>query len=298
MRRLFPILTLLLAASALRAQAPHRDILRAKLERDLRRVADGYDGVLGVATVDLTDSSVVGVNERLVFPQGSAIKIPILLELFRRGDAAPTLLRERHAITAATRTGGSGVLGFFTDGGSELSNEDLAVLMITLSDNGATNLLIDVVGMDGVNAMLRGLGLRDTKLQRKMIRPEAMRRGDENLSTPAEAAALMARLARCALPLAAATCTRVRQILELPKDEPVRGVVPPSIRVASKPGEIEGVATSWALVDLPGRPFALAVMTNYGDTEHGKSAIRDVARMALEYYEKLAYVTPYGARAP
>ena len=294
---LVPVVLLALARP-IAAQQPHRDILRAKLARDLQRAADSYDGVLGAATMDLVDSSIVAVNQRLVFPQGSAIKIPILLELFRRADGEHGLLRARHPVTAATRTGGSGVLGFFSDGGSELSNEDLAVLMITLSDNSATNLLIDVVGMDGVNRTLAALGLRETRLQRKMIRPDAMARGEENVSTPLEAVTFMSRLARCALPLTAESCARMRQILELPKDEPVRSVIPDGVRVASKPGEIEGVATSWALVDLPDRPFALAVMTNYGDTERGKVAIREIARLAFDYYSKLARSTPNGARVP
>ena len=295
------VVSTLHASTPARAQAPHREILRAKFQRELQRVADQYDGVLGAATIDLADSGAaagIGVNQNLVFPQGSAIKVPILIELFRRGDADPKLLRTRQPITAAARTGGSGVLGFFTDGGSELSNEDLAILMITLSDNEATNLLIDAVGMEAVNRMLAGLGLRETKLQRKMIRPDAMARGEENVSTPAEAAAIMARLARCALPLTPASCARVRQILELPKNEPVRSVVPPAVRVASKPGDVEGVSTSWALVNLPGRPFVLTVMTNYGDSERGRTAIREIAMLALDYYGKLAGATPNGARVP
>ena len=291
----------LIPTSTVHGQAAHRDILRAKFARDLQRIADGYTGVLGVASIDLSDSSnqaMVGVNKDMVFPQASAIKIPILIELYRRGDAEPGLLRSRHTLTSATRTGGSGVMGFFADGASEIANEDLAVLMITLSDNTATNFLIDVVGMEAVNRTMAGMGLRETKLQRKMIRPDAQARGEENLSTPAEAATVMARLSRCALPLSRAGCARVRQVLELPKSESVRATVPDSIRVASKPGGMEAVATSWALVDFPGRPFALAVMTNYGDTEAGGAAIREIARLALDYYGKLARSTPYGARVP
>jgi len=280
------------------AQPAHRAILRAKFERDLRRVADTYDGVLGVATIDLTDSTAMGVNDTLVFPQGSAIKVPILIELFRRAEHEPGLLRARQTMTTAARTGGSGVLGFFSDSGSALSNEDLAVLMISLSDNTATNMLIDLLGMDSVNRTLASMGFTRTKLQRKMIRTPEMIRGQENISTPTEAAAIMARVARCQLPMTAASCARVRAMLELPKDEPVRSVVPPNIRVASKPGSVEGVATSWALVELPGRPFVVTVMTNYGDTDRGNDAIRQIARLALDYYGKLAGATPYGARVP
>lgn len=279
------------------AQEPHRAILEAKLRRDLGQIASSFDGVMGVQVVDLTDSSRIGVNQNLVFPQGSAIKIPILLELFRRADSNPALLSERHRISRETRTGGSGVLQFFSDGGSELSNEDLAVLMVTLSDNGATNILIDELGMDSVNRTLRSLGLKDTKLQRRMISPASSARGEENISTPAEAAEVMARLATCDLPLSKSSCTRMREILELPKDESVRSVIPGDIPVASKPGGIVGVSTSWALVELPDRPFVITVMTNYGGGD-GDAAIREAAKATFEYFRRLQRSTPYGTRVP
>ena len=292
------LLTLLVVAGTATAQPAHRALLRAKLERDLQQLADGYRGIVGIRVVDLTDSTVVGVNDTLTFPQGSAIKVPILIELFRQADARPTLLRERVPITAASRTGGSGVLVDFTDGGSQISVEDLAILMIRLSDNSATNLLIDKVGMAEVNRMLDGLGVRQTRLQRKMIRPDAMIKGEENISTPAEAAAVMTMLARCALPLTKASCARVRAILEMDKDEPVRSVIPSSVRVASKPGDVEGVSTSWALVDLPDRPFVLTMMTNYGDSDAGRALIQRAATIVYEHFTRLARSTPNGARVP
>jgi beta-lactamase class A len=90
----------------------------------------------------------------------------------------------------------------------------------------------------------------------------------------------------------------VRQILEIDKSEPVRSVIPASIRVASKPGDVEGVSTSWALVELPDRPFVLTVMTNYGDSDLGREVIRDVAKTTFEYLSRLARSTPNGARVP
>jgi beta-lactamase class A len=300
--RLAAAVALSLAACALTvaqaaAQAPHRAILKAKLVHELTRISNDFDGVMGVEVVDLTDSSRIGVNQNLVFPQGSALKIPILLELFRRADRDPALLGTRHAISKETRTGGSGVLQFFTDGGSELSNEDLAVLMITLSDNGATNMLIDALGMDSVNRTMASLGLKQTKLQRRMITPAASARGEENISTPAEAATVMARLSRCDLPLSRSACERAREILELPKNEAVRSVIPDDIPVASKPGGIVGVSTSWALVELPDRPFVITVMTNYGGGD-GDAAIREAAKAAFDYFTRLQRSTPYGTRVP
>lgn len=79
--------------------------------------------------------------------------------------------------------------------------EDHAIYMIVYSDNTSTNVLIDVLGMDAVNALSASLGARHTRLARKMQRPEASVRGDENLSTPRDAALIMERIASCDLPM-------------------------------------------------------------------------------------------------
>jgi beta-lactamase class A len=278
------------------AQAPHREILRSKLEKELRQISDSFAGAMSIQFVDLTDGTRVGVNEQLVFPQGSSIKIPILVELFRQAESRPAILRERQRVTPATRTAGSGVIGQFADGSSELSNEDLAVLMIALSDNTATNLLIDAVGMDAVNRTMASLGAPQTKLQRKMIRAESSARGEENVSTAREAADLMVRVARCDLPMSRDSCARIRRILEIPKNDAVRRAVPGEVAVASKPGGIEGVAAIWAVVAVPDRPFVLAAMTNYGSA--GDEAISRAARAAYDYATRLARTTPHGARVP
>ena len=287
-----------LSATARAQTADPRVILREKLARDLRAIAEAYDGVLAAQIVDLTDSTRVAVNENLVLPQGSAIKIPILIELLAESDKSPTLLAERHGVTAAEQVGGSGVAQFFIPEASSLSLGDLATLMIALSDNTATNILIERLGMAKVNATLALLDAPHTLLQRLMIHQPEMVRGQENLSTAAEAASIMQRIASCHLPMSSASCARLTQILELPKDEPVRSVVPAEVRVASKPGDLTGVATSWAYVELPGRPFVVTVMTSWGDTEKGHDAIKQIARLALDYFTRLSGATPYGARVP
>jgi beta-lactamase class A len=288
-----------LGGARLQAQTEQRTILRDKLQADLQDIAQHFGGVFGARIVDLTDSTAVGVNDNLVFPTGSSIKVGLLLELFRQAERQPGLLKERLPVTHAAQVGGTGVIQYFGDGTSTISVEDLAVLMVTLSDNTATNMLIDKIGMDSVNHTLRGLGLQHTKLQRKMIHPEASVRGDENVSTPAEAATLMARLARCELPVTKASCDRMRATLEIPKDNPVREPLPANVRVAFKPGSIEGVQVVWAFVELPDRPYILTVMTTYGaDGTDGAEAIRKASEVAYKYFSRLARSTPYGLRVP
>jgi beta-lactamase class A len=286
----------LLAPSGSAAQEAHLGILAERLQNELEAVVHRFDGVAGIHVVDLTDGRRFDVRGDLIFPQASAIKITILLELFRRAETDPGLLRKRVELTEAVRTGGSGVLNILTDGGSALSLEDHAIYMIVYSDNTSTNVLLDELGMAEVNALAASLGAPQTIFQRKMIQPEASARGDENLSTPREAARIMERIAACELPMSTAACARVTEILALPKGGPARAAVPASIPIAFKPGGIAGVATVWAVVQLPGRPYVLSVMANYGGD--GGSVVREASEAAYSYFSKLAGATPYGTRVP
>ena len=167
-----------------RAQEAHREILAAKYQEALDEIAWELPGVMGIAVIDLADDRVYGANEALVFPQGSAIKVSVLVAMYVRQARGEMDVDQQVPIRAEERVGGSGYIRHFGDGTSSLSLHDLAVLMITVSDNMATNMLIDRVGMGNVTAIMAELGLPGTRLQRKMVRQEQSARGNENLSTP------------------------------------------------------------------------------------------------------------------
>ena len=284
-------------ASPAAPQAEHRDQLAAKLQHELQRLAAATPGVVGIAVVDIVSGRRFGVNEALVFPQGSAIKIPILIELYRRADKGELRLTDRIPVRSRDQVGGSGLMQYFADGGSELSLHDLAIAMIVLSDNTATNLLIDRLGMDRVNGTLIELGAAKTRLQRKMIKPEESAKGNENISTPNEAADVMVRLSRCNLPLSAASCATVRNILEIPKSGGFRSGIPGAVKAAWKPGGIEGAQTAWGLVDVPGAPYAIAIMINYG-VDDMDAPMREISAAVYGYFTQIARTTPYGTRVP
>ena len=302
--RILAVLAVLaLSAGPLLAQAD--PAVGRQLERTLARqfqrqlvstVAAG-PGVVGVAVEDLSTGERFAANDSLLFPQASAIKVAILLELLRQADAGAIALSERIEPRAAQQVGGSGVLGVLADGGSALSLHDLAVLMIVLSDNTATNLLIERVGMASVNRTLDSLGLAEIRLRRLMIRPAESVRGNENVATPRAAARLMARLGRCDLPLSRRACEQMRRILELPKGGTVADAIPAGVPVAWKPGTLQGVSTAWALVRVRGRPFAVAAMVTFGDAR-ADDVVRGLVRLSHAHFARLASSTPYGVRVP
>jgi beta-lactamase class A len=279
-----------------RAQDENRQALRRKVTAEIERVVNALDGVMGVAIKDLVTGEEIVINDRLLFPTGSSIKIPVLVELHKQAAAGKCQLSDRRPVARRDQVGGSGVIQHFGDQASSLSLRDLAVLMIVLSDNTATNMLIDQVGMAEVNRTLDGLGLSHMRLRRKMIDQAASARGDENTSTPREAMRLMELLHRGEVG-GRGLSDEVLAILRLRKSSPLPRLLPPTVGIANKPGGVEGAACDWGLVLVPNRPYAIAVMSNYLG-EGADEAIAQISKLAYDYFSRLSRSTDYGLRVP
>lgn len=300
MKPQFVLLALIvsLACAVALAQDENRTQLRGKLKAEIEKIASGFDGVMGVAIRDLTTGEEILLNSHLTFPTGSSIKIPVLIELHKQAAAGKYKLTDQRWLERADKVGGSGVINNFGDHTSQLSLNDLAVLMIVLSDNTATNMLIDQTGMTNVNATLDQLGLKAIRLRRKMIDLSASARGDENIATPYAAMDLMTKLSRGEV-INRNLSDDVLKFLKLRKSSPIPRLIPANIEIANKPGSFEGAACDWAVVYIPNRPFAISVMTNYnGETANADEAIAKVARLAYDHFARLARSTEYGARVP
>jgi len=285
-----PLLVVSLAAPA--APAEKQGALWEKLRARIEAVDRGLDGVLGVSVKDLKGGMTVDVRPAEPFPQASSIKLAVLYELYRQAEEGRVDLGELTR-PPLPRVRGGGVL-------QELGNQvsltwrDVAVLMMGWSDNAATNVLIDRVGMDAVNRRLDSLGLRATRLRRKMMDLEAARRGDENVSTPAE----MRQLAETMYAGAGLSTERARDLMAVaavPKDSPFRVPLPESLVVADKPGSLEAVRCVTAIVDLPGRPYAVSIMTTYlRHDADGAAAIREISAALYETFDRLARSSDLG----
>ena len=294
--RIYCVFLVMLCVIPASAQEENRQTLRRKLQREIERIAERHDGVLGVAIKDLATGDEILFQDKLTFPTGSSIKIPVLIELYRQAEAGKFKMTDQRPVTRRDQIGGSGVLQNLSDGGSSLSLADLGILMITLSDNTATNMLIDQVGMENVNRLLDAQGLTAIRLRRKMIDQAASARGDENIATPHEAMRLMEMLYRNAIG-GQSISTPVLKTLKLGKSSPIPRLLPPSTEIANKPGGIEGVACDWGIVYLARRPYVIVVMTNYNG-DGADDAIAQISKLTYDYFARLARSTPYGARVP
>ena len=140
---------------------PNLERLRARLQE----LVNAFPGTMGVAVRDIASGQQISINGDRQFPMASAYKIPILVEVFRQAEAKKFSLDDRVELTADDRTLGSGVLTLMAPG-LKPTIRDLALLMIILSDNQATDILLTKVGAENVTATMRKLGLNNIRVDR------------------------------------------------------------------------------------------------------------------------------------
>src|SRR5260370_5728906 len=175
-------------------KAVKRQLLWKKLQEELHGVDRQLDGVLALAVKDLTSGEEFFIHPDEGMPQASSIKIAVLAELYLQAQQGKLKLTDEYTVRKEDLVDGSDIMQGLSPGVTRLTLRDLATMMIAVSDNSATNVLIERVGLDNVNAMLAGMGLHTTRLRRKMMDLKAASEGRENVSTPREVMALLADL--------------------------------------------------------------------------------------------------------
>ena len=276
------------------------DLLWKKLSDHVAEIVERFDGVMGVAIADLTDGQAILKNADRVFPTASSIKIAILLELYhqdqeaRTGVAGKAKLDEVYTFDPKDLVEDSQIMAGLTPGVTRVTNRDLAQFMIAVSDNAAANILIERVGRENVNAMLRSLGLAKTTLRRKMMDVAAARRGEENISTPQEIVRLLEAIYRGKALNKELTAAFIQQLSTL-KESYIPRELPAGIQIANKPGNLEGVRTDSGILFVKNRPFAMSVMTAYDrDERAAEHAISEIALNAYYYFEMRGKTSDYG----
>lgn len=274
--------------------------LWGKLESSISEVDKHLDGVLGAAVEDLTTGQKFLLRGDSVFPQASSIKIAVLAELYHQnqlathGTPGKAKLTDIYTMQNADLVADSDIMGGLTSGVTRITNGDLATMMVAVSDNAATNVLIDRLGMENLNALLDSLGLHNTRLRRKMMDVKAASEGRENVSTPNEMMTLLEKLYKGEV-LDKENAAAFFKMLSTHKSAFLTRDLPDNIRIANKPGELEAVRNDSGLVFLQGRPYIICVMTTYLARERdGEDAIAKISAAAFSMFDRLARSSEYG----
>jgi beta-lactamase class A len=266
--------------------------LRRGLERKLAAVVDTLDGVVGYAALDLTSGEQIGRLEQQAFPTASTIKLAILYELFRQADEGRVRLDTPAPLDRSHVVGGTGILRSL--GTPSLTPRDHAVLMMSISDNTSTNVLIERLGLPAIASRMESVGLGGVRLRRRMMDGAAAQRGLENVATPRELVNLL-RLLEKGDGLKPESRAEALKILAVGTGGYIRRGIEAGVDVSSKAGELEGVRVDAAIVRAANRPYAVAIMTTYlRDEAEGERAIAELSRAFYEYFSRLGFGSDLG----
>ncbi|OGD55477.1 hypothetical protein A3K78_03370 [Candidatus Bathyarchaeota archaeon RBG_13_52_12] len=279
-------------------------LLFSKLRRRLEEALERYEGVIGAAVKDLTTGESLFINEDEVFPVASTIKVPILIEFHRRVEAKTLDPMTPVDFVEAHRTGGSGVLKTLTPGAVSMPLIDYVTLMINVSDNSSTNYLIDLLDLSKINALIAELGLRETRLARKMMNMEAFKAGKDSFTTPRELVAMFEEL-YTPRALSQFVCGETLKMLKKPKEGILQGVIrnaiPDSVDVADKSGWVGGATLDAGIVYQPSRPYAVALLAKHIPSSdlhmvNALNTLTEMARLIQSYFEEVSASTPQGRK--
>jgi beta-lactamase class A len=282
------------------ASGEKQQVLWQKLESSIREVDRNLDGVMGVAIEDLTTGQKFFLREDEVFPQASSIKIAVLAELYHQAQLSATgatgkaKLSDLYTVNASDLVLDSDIMQGLTPSVTRITNHDLATMMVAVSDNSATNVLIDRVGMENVNELIDSLGLTHTRLLRKMMDLKAAGEGRENISTPREMMTLLEQIYRGKV-LNKEMTEDFLKMLGTHKQSFIPRDLPDGVRTANKPGELEAVRNDSGIVFAQNRPYVICVMTTYLRTERdGEDAIARISSAAYRMFDRLGRASEYG----
>jgi len=274
--------------------AEKRQVLWQKLQEELRGVDRNLDGVMGLAVKDLASDETFFLHGDEIMPQASSIKIAVLAALYLQAQQGRLKLGEEYVVRQEDLVPGSDIMLGLTPGVTRLTLRDLATMMVAVSDNSATNVLIGRVGLESVNAMLDGLGLHATRLRRKMMDLKAATEGRENVSTPREMMTLLETVYRGKLLNREMTADFLK-VLSTHKESSLLQGLPEDAVAANKPGELEAVRNDSGIILVKGRPYILCVMTAYlKDEKDGSAAIRRIAALTYSYFDRVSRASEYG----
>lgn len=269
-------------------------VLWQKLEASLREVDEHLDGVMGVAIEDITTRDHIFIRPDEIFAQASSIKIAVLAALYFEAEQKRLSLNDLYTVRSEDLVPDSDIMGGLTPGVTRVTLRDLATMMVVVSDNAATNVLIDRVGLEKVNALLDSLGLTHTRLRRKMMDLAAAKEGRENISTPREMMTLLSAIQRGKI-LNPDSTADFFKVMSTNKDSWIPRDLPAGLKVANKPGSLEGVRNDSGVVLVEGRPYVICVMTSFLTNERdGEDAIRKISLAAWKMFDRLSRASEYG----
>ncbi len=207
----------------------------------------------------------------------SMISLAVLTQLFDRIDAGDLSLDDEYELTEEAIVGGNGRLQD-EDPGTAYSLRDLVWYSIVESDNTATNMLIDIAGMDAINSEVARQGLEGTKLERHMMDTEAQKEGRENRMASDDAAAILNAIAQGAFYNEELSDFAYDLLSQQKSDSAVKDALPEGATYAFKSGSLENVYNEGGIV-FGEHPYVFVAFVEGVDEEEATALVKDAAAL-------------------
>jgi beta-lactamase class A len=240
---------------------------KASLADRLQPLIEAHRGRVAVGVEPLEDGERFAHQVDDVFPTASLIKFPVLIELYRQAEEGHVDLKKQVTLHEADKAPGSGILTPHFSDGATLALVDAARLMIAYSDNTATNLVLDQIGIAATTETMHALGCQNTRLHSKVFRrdtsidPERSQRYGLGSTTAAEMLLLLCKLERRELISRAASEAMLNHLKACDDKHKFRRFLPDGAVLAYKAGSVDAARTAAGILYTRGGPVALCVLT-------------------------------------
>lgn len=261
--------------------------LQEKIEAHLKN----GKGTWSVAVEDVNKGESFSLNGNESFYAASIIKVSIMAAVFAASEAGNFRLGDRLPLRRDDIVGGSGVLQFMTPG-IGLPIYDLITLMIIQSDNTATNMLIDLIGMEEIQAVMNGLGMERSEIHHRLMIVQADRLHSNEI-TASDVTALLTRIAlgQCVSLHASEQMVRILKqqqlsnglIDSLPVENSSFVGAIPDWEFAGKTGNVEGIMHECALLYVHGRCMSVTVLSRGCTEEEARETIAQIGSEVYSY---------------
>ncbi len=268
----------------------------SSLQKKIRNLIHRFDGTVGVAFKNFKTKEEFYLNADERFPTASTIKIPIMVEAYYQAKEGNIKLSDTLTYHQKTHVGGSGIIQFLSDG-LKISVYDAMFLMIVLSDNTTTNMLIDLLGVKNINARMESLGLNNIKVFRKAfskkaeVEPKLCKKYGFGMATPHEMNILLEKIYRGQVP-DKSSCKKMIEIMknQFYEGQLRRWVHGKKVWVANKTGSVTGVRNDVGIVHTPKSDWAISVYCKemkdlrWELDNNGQLLIATISKTVFEYY--------------
>jgi beta-lactamase class A len=297
--RLLLMLSLALAVTlAGRSPADEpRTVDSATLESRIMPLIKAHKGKVAVAVRHLGTGEAFAYQASAVMPTASLIKFPVMVEAYRQAAAKQVDLNAVVVLKEQDKVPGSGILTSHFTAGARFTLRDAIRLMIAFSDNTATNLVLDALGIGATAATMEKLGYPNTKIHAKVFRrdtsvfPARSEKFGLGSTTAGEMVRLCEALFRRQLVSPQACEAMLEHLRACDDKDKFPRLLPPGTRIAFKTGSLAETRTAAGIIECPAGPVALCVLSCENDDKRwvpdnaGNRLCAEIARAVYDHFQ-------------